>query len=601
MANYYESSNITVFPSSNAVDNGKVTSEQNIRDIITRLRVNNYKLGPSQFNLTRTGDNVSISSGVANINGYRIEASTVTTSDHPTGSGNYKVVLSVVLANGHIKGDVTSGTTTVCEGVAIRFVEESAEITENDLVLGDAVYTSGSLTSVTTNTTNLYPFASNEIIIDEYDEVTTPPNSLTDWLRNIIPHTYVSKIEDDIKVGSLLFRDDQDSNVFDLNVSDKNIKVFSSETEYSSMTSTGLSFTNGDSSTFIESNGSKLGVSIGSYEHLDIDVTDGIELRGNKTPISIFTTDNNISLYNSSIRLNLDDINDKLSVLLGQEEYMKIAPAEITLGNLILTPSSNVLTTRNVADITVTPKVIGTKIALSHSITIGTTATLNSSGLFTDDSIVGENILTDGYVASTNNLDMTTGSTYSRLNKNSISINSVPGNDGSIIFSVNGSTKSTIRYTNTLNQLDIVTDSMVVSGTLSATKVYNAVYNGVGEIFRKNRDEVIEYGDVVCIGRDGLVHKVRNRYDVDRIVGICSDTIGFELGGQDIPKDEQVEVELVGQIWVKTKSEEIFPGEWVTANDDGTVSVCTKNNNDRFALALTGVVDGKVRVLYSGR
>ena len=57
----------------------------------------------------------------------------------------------------------------------------------------------------------------------------------------------------------------------------------------------------------------------------------------------------------------------------------------------------------------------------------------------------------------------------------------------------------------------------------------------------------------------------------------------------------------VGQIWVKTKSEEIFPGEWVTANDDGIVSVCTKNNNDRFALALTGVVDGKVRVLYSGR
>ena len=601
MANYYESSNITVFPSSNAVDNGKVTSEQNIRDIITRLRVNNYKLGPSQFNLTRTGDNISISSGVANINGYRIEASTVTTSDHPTGSGNYKVVLSVVLANGHIKGDITSGTTTVCEGVTIRFVGESEEITENDLVLGDAVYTSGSLTSVTTNTTNLYPFASNEISIDEYDEITTPPNSLTDWLRNIIPHTYVSKVEDDIKVGSLLFRDTQENDIFDINVSDKNIKFIVSETEYSYVNSNGLSFTNGENNASIVSNGSKIGVSLGSYEHLDIDLNDGIELRGNKKPISIFTTDNNISLYNSSIRLNLDDINDKLSVLLGQEEYMKISSGEITVGNLILTPSSNVLTTRNVADITVNPRVIGTKLTLSNSLTIGTTTTLNSSGLFTDNSTVGENILTTGYIASTNNLDMTSGSMFSRINKNSININSIAGNDGSIVFSVNGATKSTIRYTNALNQLDVVTDSMIVSGTLSATKVYNAVYNGVGEIFRKNRDEIIDYGDVVCIGRDGLVHKVRNRYDIDRIIGICSDTIGFELGGHDIPWDEQVEVELVGQIWVKTRSEEIFPGEWVTANDDGTVSVCAKNNNDRFALALTGVVDGKVRVLYSGR
>ena len=87
-----------------------------------------------------------------------------------------------------------------------------------------------------------------------------------------------------------------------------------------------------------------------------------------------------------------------------------------------------------------------------------------------------------------------------------------------------------------------------------------------------DKDEVIEYGDVVCIGCDGLVHKYDSlQYDITTVIGVCSDSIGLMLGGEGIPEDEQVEVELVGQIWVKTNDLNIIPGTLVAVDIDGTV------------------------------
>lgn len=116
------------------------------------------------------------------------------------------------------------------------------------------------------------------------------------------------------------------------------------------------------------------------------------------------------------------------------------------------------------------------------------------------------------------------------------------------------------------------------------------------ELFRKAKEEVIEYGDVVCMGTDGLVHKVDSVYDIDRIIGICSDTMGFVLGGdcKDVPKDEQCPVGMVGKIWTKVfEDTDINPGDRVTVTPFGNVVRATSKANV-FGIAMSKVKDGKV-------
>lgn len=137
-----------------------------------------------------------------------------------------------------------------------------------------------------------------------------------------------------------------------------------------------------------------------------------------------------------------------------------------------------------------------------------------------------------------------------------------------------------------------------VEGDITARRVWNAVYNGFGEIFKKDKNENIEFGDLVCIKSDGLVHKVTSDEDINTIIGICSNTVGIGLGGKDIPEDESIEIEMVGQVWVKT-NEIIEAGKMVKALADGTVGV-TDNINNRIGVTLTSTVDGKVRIVYNG-
>ena len=159
--------------------------------------------------------------------------------------------------------------------------------------------------------------------------------------------------------------------------------------------------------------------------------------------------------------------------------------------------------------------------------------------------------------------------------------------------------------TGTVSILDITAGHTKFNGDITATgeiranKVYNAVYNGFGEIFRKPIDEKIEYGDIVCVREDGLVHKVASANDINNIIGVCSNTIGIEMGGKDIPKEEQVEVEMVGQIWVKTDNENIKCGQWVKALPDGKCDITT-NRQDRLGITISNVIDNKVRVVYNG-
>ena len=97
---------------------------------------------------------------------------------------------------------------------------------------------------------------------------------------------------------------------------------------------------------------------------------------------------------------------------------------------------------------------------------------------------------------------------------------------------------------------------------------------------------------------DGLVHKVTTAEDIEHIVGICSDTVGIGLGGNNIPEDECIEVEMVGQVWVKT-NDFLEAGKMVKALPDGTVTI-TSDRNEKIGVTLTETIDNKVRIVYNG-
>lgn len=198
------------------------------------------------------------------------------------------------------------------------------------------------------------------------------------------------------------------------------------------------------------------------------------------------------------------------------------------------------------------------------------------------------------------NLYFTDGSkTYKIYHNNGESVlrmNTTLNMDNNNIENINDLKAITLHIGTGNNKFVVDKDGNVTTpGTITGSKVYGAVYNDYGEIFRKDKDEVIEYGDVVCLGDDGLVHKVKNENDTYNIIGICSNTMGVQLGGADIPEEEKCEVGIVGKIWVKTDDTNIKKGDHVTPTTDGKVERIAKSR-ERFAIAMTDTEEGKVLV-----
>lgn len=132
--------------------------------------------------------------------------------------------------------------------------------------------------------------------------------------------------------------------------------------------------------------------------------------------------------------------------------------------------------------------------------------------------------------------------------------------------------------------------------TLNNGRIFNAVYNGFGEFFESNEPETIELGDPVYVGQDGFVHKVSSRKDVRRIIGICSDTSGIILGGDKIPDKRKIQVEMLGQVWIKTDELDLIPGDKVRINSKGKATKYKLFG--KSYVVLTNVKNNKVRILF---
>ena len=114
------------------------------------------------------------------------------------------------------------------------------------------------------------------------------------------------------------------------------------------------------------------------------------------------------------------------------------------------------------------------------------------------------------------------------------------------------------------------TNTLSCSGTFSATKVYNAVWNDYAEWFeRDNKNEQLEAGDILAWCNNGVV-KATNVHK--NVVGVFSDTYGHIVGGKELENMENnikdfVPIGLMGRVNVKVKGK-VNKGDFIILSSD---------------------------------
>lgn len=130
--------------------------------------------------------------------------------------------------------------------------------------------------------------------------------------------------------------------------------------------------------------------------------------------------------------------------------------------------------------------------------------------------------------------------------------------------------------------------TLASSGTLTATKVYGAVYNDYAEC--RQSKEYIPYGSVAVEGTDGYIVKCTKRLAKSAMV--VSDTYGFSIGEQKIEGELSTPIAVAGRALVYTdKDRDTFkPGDAVCSGKYGTVSKMTWWEKIIFPDRIIGVV-----------
>lgn len=142
---------------------------------------------------------------------------------------------------------------------------------------------------------------------------------------------------------------------------------------------------------------------------------------------------------------------------------------------------------------------------------------------------------------------------------------------------------------NTLNIAEVngsmsITKDLKVAGTITANKVYNAVYNDLAEGYVPG--ESLEAGDIVEIREDGKVYKATALSN--QIVGVVSDEYAACYGASDeeLRNGEKVAVGLIGKVHVKV-SGVVRIGDTIfcVGNGKGTASKGAKHGKVGKAIA----------------
>ena len=658
----YDGNYITCYPGSNQSDDGKLNMEFNMARLVTRVSSKNFCIVKPSFELKSINGNngkrqIEVGVGECSINGMDLIMTQKLTIDLPEDAGTYYLAFKLKRDEapnpnnkGNVLGDTIYGITRTFEGIYLTFYDSKPEplIDMDMLYLGKVEWDGINITSLEEDE-DKYGRLWAEDIMCKIKDPKHPDISrmiLQDWIYKI-PDWYVSK-EGDVEYGEIDFMagrstegtygvhikavDDNNSEfimkapLIDINSEeDRFLKVFASNN--------GLDIRLGKSRL--------LSSAVNNYDLIlttpnNIGVTSDkiISLIG-KTGLSLGTGNNGqgpkLSLKDNEVTIsssiNTNGLVDKVTV--GTDTLTH------TIGKSVLRYSSDtsslILQDTDTNFFKLNPNVdIGNNIRVKETLYLGWESIYgNEKSYLTDDEwkisdgtssivftpktqILVDSIADSGYVKVTNKLNG--ASSYGTL-FNSGKLELYNSSANSQILFKNGSPSYDVilkhttgnkgNGTGTVGILDITaghikaSGDLTVTGEIRASKVYNAVYNDYAEIFEKDENEVIECGDVICIRRDGLVHRVDGEKDFNTIIGICSDSAGMLLGGKDIPEEKQVVVGMCGKIWTKSNDKTIAPGDMVKVLSDGTI-MRTDDRHIRFGIALSNNINGKVRIVFNG-
>lgn len=218
---HYLSKDITIFPSSNAADSGKIFTELNGRNITLNIVDKNYVISPNPggFSLTLKNGKINIAAGKAYINGFEIDVTSDIDIDLPTEEdvveeGDYSGIAILCLhtvfdAQENISGNIQEAGSWICEGIQITYPKYEDYIADKKsyLLLG-GVSVNGD--EIVTNPDLFTKIDAKSITIDIEPHIETgvPPKqetNLYNFINNILKSYWVSKAGDS-EFGDLVFR-----------------------------------------------------------------------------------------------------------------------------------------------------------------------------------------------------------------------------------------------------------------------------------------------------------------------------------------------------------------------------------------------------------
>lgn len=592
---YVNSEDIYAFPSSNSVDDGKLTLEENMSAIVTRITKRCYTLGAEDFMIDPTPGTVDgspalrIHPGLANIAGYYINCSFKSTTEpdqqfifiKPPAETGTQIPVGIKLAydsSGHILGDVgIVGETQYLNGVYFTYLTEEQIKEDDTLVLGYVDWSGTEFSNITQN-------PDKTTIIDTDTIIVEPGVNLKDFIDNL-PNVYVQK-KGDFMYGNLTFRSSFDSELtgislgvtgdtestLTLNPASSAISKYTAalganttrpflKLGYTTLSSMADQFV-------IEGEPINLRNATSITDTLEI-ITSGTGMKAN-FQTNAFTVSDTTDTFTYSTVADDTHIGTTISsdVLFDYTKYETGNDGLLSITSPNGSQIENTLLTRQTG--TFRPNLIkflgddgtGTFLQRDQWVMIpaigGTESfSLTSEGMSLTGEVIGK------YVA-TSNIGTAT------LSPSSLSIVSSGSNNTSNV-TLNGATISHDRSTDTLtiNPGSASTKKVVVNSDFTATRVFMAVYNDYAELFEKNEGEIIEPGDVVELDSySGKYRKCRIPQS-NLVVGVCSDTYGLLLGGKpNVSEEENLKtftpVGTSGRVWVKADEASngvILPGD----------------------------------------
>ena len=131
--------------------------------------------------------------------------------------------------------------------------------------------------------------------------------------------------------------------------------------------------------------------------------------------------------------------------------------------------------------------------------------------------------------------------------------------------------------------------TQTINGDLSATRVFNAVWNDYAEFFK--RGEETEVGDIIALDENSDEERyVKATHESKVIVGVHSDTFAHLIGGENPPEGEEfyehnikkfIPVGLAGRVKVKVIGP-VKKGDHIIASDISGVGASMQQHVDKY-------------------